>query len=553
MRILIIHGYLLRGTGSNQYVQYLARSLCSRGQHIVVTCQDDDPRLDFVTAYLQHRHGGSGPRVVWEQETDYPGTCMVYRPDIGKLLPVYVRDSYPGYQVKEFHELSDEELETYVEKNRSVLEGLIEKFAPDVLHVNHTVMLPSIVRPVAERFGVPYFVMVHGSAIEFTVKKDPRFLACGAEGLAGASGVIVPSEYMSAGVLEVFGRMVEGLEGKLVVVPPGVDTKLFELASGDMNSSIDLLLEAVQMRAGGISVGDFAGRGDENGGARSEEDRIDMEVARINALHPDWLPEPGIGKKLKELAEKERPFLLFLGKLLETKGIQCILPALPLIMKDHPDTALVVVGFGELRGLLELMLEAIDGGDVRALKNICEYGNRKYLRAEMPFDPVLAFLNELAGEGTLDEYIGTCRESDVAGSVIYTGYLTPEEHRYLLPYARALLAPSLAPEAFGLVVTEAMASGVLPIASRHSGLETALGPLRDVWGEEADRFMLGDRGKLVFRIAAASVIALEMNDRDIREKGHRMREAAEGRFGWDAVTGRVLEIFEKGANNGRGQ
>lgn len=543
MRILICHGYLLRGTGSNQYVQSLSRALCRQGHNLVVMCQDDDPRLDFVSTFMRENGGGMGLEVAWRQETDYPGACMVLKPDIGGLLPVYVFDDYPGFRVEEFTGLSREELEEYVNRNRATLARVIEQFAPEAIQVNHAVMLPCIARPIAEDAGIPYLVTIHGSEIEFTIKKDPRYLELGAEGLSGAAGIIVPSEYSASVVREVFDPVVD-LSDRIVFIPPGVDSELFDVAAGDFPESVRSLLSRVEERTAGVTVGDFLGRQAEDDTGRSKPGGIEREVTRINAVHPDWLPEPDVAESLRALAESGRPFFMFLGKLLETKGAQCILPAMPLIMREHPHSCLVVVGFGELRGLLQLMVEALQRGDVRRLRELCEYGNREYTRADSAFSPVLAFLDELAGEGTLDDYLRLCAGLEFSDSVIFTGYLAPEEHRFLLPYARALLVPSLAPEAFGMVVTEAMASGVVPIASCHSGLETALAPLKEVWGSDAESLLLGTPEKLVFRIAAATRFVLNMTEHALRDMGARMREAVNEGFSWDAISRSIVNLFD---------
>ena len=545
MRILICHGYLLRGTGSNTYVQSLARALCRQGYRVLIMCQESDPRLDFVSSFIRENSTGSGPQVVWERETGYPGPCMVYKPDIGGLLPVYVTDSYPGFRVKEFTQLDDVELEWYIDRNERALGRLVEQFVPDAIHANHAVMLPYIVRPVAEKAGVPYFVSIHGSAIEFTVKKDPRYLPLGAAGLEGATRIIVPSEHTARQVEEVFGDSVEGLSGKIVFIPPGVDTEMFALAERDLASSVELLCEAVEKRTEGVTVGDFRGRGNDEPGRLSDGFDIEEEIAGINALHPDWLPEADLGHRLRELAAGDGRFVMFLGKLLETKGIQCTLPAVPLLLRDHPDVRLVIVGFGELRGILELMLDAIDSGDMARLRKLCEYGNQKYTLADDAFGPVLAFLDDLEASGEIDEYARLCGGFDVRDAVVFTGYLTPEEHRHLLPHAKAVLVPSLAQEAFGLVATEAMAAGVVPVASRHSGLETALEPVREIWGQEADTLLLGTRERLVKRIAEACSLVLDMPDAALLSKGAQMRGVVKARFSWDAVSQRMVEIFEK--------
>ena len=40
MRVLIFHGYLLRGTGSNIYNSSLARALARLGHEVDLVCQD---------------------------------------------------------------------------------------------------------------------------------------------------------------------------------------------------------------------------------------------------------------------------------------------------------------------------------------------------------------------------------------------------------------------------------------------------------------------------------------------------------------------------------
>ena len=102
MKVLIFHGYLLRGTGSNVYNASLARALALAGHEVHLICQDREPP-DL----------GAGA----------PGSVTVHNPEIGGLLPVYVRDRYEGFEVKTFAELSDAELDRYLDANRPQLPG----------------------------------------------------------------------------------------------------------------------------------------------------------------------------------------------------------------------------------------------------------------------------------------------------------------------------------------------------------------------------------------------------------------------------------------------
>src|SRR3954454_6743264 len=90
MRVLVFHGYMLRGTGSNIYNLNLARALAKLGHEVHLLCQDKHTKIDGVE---------------------------IHNPDIHGLLPVYVKDPYEGFEVKTFPELTGEELDRYIEAN----------------------------------------------------------------------------------------------------------------------------------------------------------------------------------------------------------------------------------------------------------------------------------------------------------------------------------------------------------------------------------------------------------------------------------------------------
>src|SRR3954452_25524702 len=117
MRVLVFHGYLLRGTGSNIYNASLVPALARLGHDAHLLCQDRHAsELPWVDRFGETRDGA-----MWDEEAsgDSPGegSVTVYVPDIGGLLPVYVKDEYEGFDVKTFAELSDEELDGYIRAN----------------------------------------------------------------------------------------------------------------------------------------------------------------------------------------------------------------------------------------------------------------------------------------------------------------------------------------------------------------------------------------------------------------------------------------------------
>src|SRR5436305_9266191 len=122
MRVLVFHGYLLRGTGSNVYNASLVQALARLGHEVHLLSQDAD------ASELMEREGVAD-------------SVRVYRPDIGGLLPVYVRDEYAGFEVKTFAELTDSELARYPDANVSAVREVVQAAGGiDAALANHLVL-----------------------------------------------------------------------------------------------------------------------------------------------------------------------------------------------------------------------------------------------------------------------------------------------------------------------------------------------------------------------------------------------------------------------------
>jgi hypothetical protein len=172
MRILVFHGYLLHGTGSNVYNARLCAALARAGHTVDLLSQDRRPEdLGFVDAVGTWHDGRPRVEVIRE-----PVTVTAWRPDIGGLLPVYVADRYEGIEARTFLECTDEEIERYVAANVTAVRDVVARARPDIALANHLVMGPLILsRALGD--DVPYAVKIHGSALEYTVKPQPeRFL-----------------------------------------------------------------------------------------------------------------------------------------------------------------------------------------------------------------------------------------------------------------------------------------------------------------------------------------------------------------------------------------
>src|SRR5215217_2639909 len=169
------HGYMLSGTGSNVYVQNLCRGLVGEGHDVHLLCQEKEA-LSYNFVAVHHVVDGERIERRGEQETSYAGSCAVYNPEIGDLLPVYVYDDYPGWRVKTFLDLTDEELTKYLRRNVEAVRTVLGTSSADAVITNHSVPGPLISRLALEDSDVPYASIVHGSCLQYVSRRSEKYM-----------------------------------------------------------------------------------------------------------------------------------------------------------------------------------------------------------------------------------------------------------------------------------------------------------------------------------------------------------------------------------------
>ena len=206
MRILLWHGYLLGGTGSNVYTRALARAWSRAGHDVVVVSQEREPELYDL---------GSARTVAVELP--------------GRLLPVFVMDRYAGLEPKFLQDFTDGEKRAYVDANAAALRELLPA---DIVFTNHVLMGA----PVGAATGAPFRVKAHGSELEYSMRGRPELEAWGREALACADATFVGSQHIREVLEDVVGHVDSVFE-----VPPGVDVD--EFAPQERASALAALLE----------------------------------------------------------------------------------------------------------------------------------------------------------------------------------------------------------------------------------------------------------------------------------------------------------------------
>ncbi len=503
MRVLVFHGYLLSGTGSNVYNANLAAALRRAGHEVHLFSQDRHPeRLDFVDAVGEWHDGRLTVRTLRE-----PVRCTAYRPDIGAVLPVYVADRYEGVNARPFAELDQRELDHYLAANVAAVREVAARVTPDIALANHLVMGPVIL---ARALGgsVPFAAVVHGSALEYTVKPHPRFLPYALKGVDAARAVLVGSRHTAESLWTALDD--PGLPARTRLGPPGVDTEVF--------------------------------------GARTPEDaaaglrRLTGRLAARPAAPVDGSSfrrdDAAAARALRRLRPGDDRIVLFLGKEILAKGLDLLLAAWPLVIRQVPDARLVVVGFGAWHHTAVRMAAALAAGDLDAVRGIAEEGRAAEGGPRGPLRHLLAFLDSLRGESLRRFLAGA---PGMGTHVVFTGRLDHEEIADLLPACEALVVPSTFPEAYGMVAAEAAACGALPISADHSGLAEVSRVLEAAVPREVApwlRFAVDDAA--VPRLAECLVGWLEAPAPLRGRTRLALARTARERFSWDGVAATVV-------------
>jgi glycosyltransferase involved in cell wall biosynthesis len=440
VRVLLWHGWLLEGSGSNIYTARTAEALRDDGHDVALVCQERHPEryawidastavdssgLDVLTPNANAARSSSG------------GRCVLLRPSIGSTLPVFVIDEYEGFgDVRRFVDLDDATIDAYLRANVDALARVVAWHRTEVAVAGHAIPGAVVAARALGPAQVPYVAKIHGSDLEYAVREQPRFATFAAEGLRAARAVVGASR----DVLERCAELVPGLEPPGPVVPPGVDAGVFR----PRDRTAALVEVASRLRhdpdvARGRPVALDAE-------VRAAVARRDAEaLGAIAATYDQAVPEQTAADALERLAASPRPVIGSFGKLIAPKGVHLLLEASRRMRADHE---VLIVGFGSFREWLGAY--AVADGDVDALR---------WLAGAMPDLDVAP---------------------DATGRpVTFTGRL---DHRYAgdaLAAMDVLVVPSILKEAFGMVAIEGAASGALPVVARHSGLAEIAATLED--------------------------------------------------------------------------
>lgn len=519
----MVHGYFLNGTGSNLLVQNLCREFCKMGHQVYLVCQENNANIfDFIEKAYDFDLNNARPSLIHQKETPYNGKCVLLRPNINGFLPVFVYDRYYGYRVKEFIDCTREEIETYLESNKNVLNYGLKAYQPDMIISNHTIMQPVYVaRSNYNRQRCIHVMIMHGSCLNFAVKKSKLLQSYAKETIEDVNKIVFISKYSKAEFNSFFYQEGNCIEEKSLVIPGGVDLNQFQPLNDNSNKKniIENLIKSLKNQINYYAFASF--------------EESEVQADKIN--------------KLSEIDFEREEVVMYYGKYLWTKGLHLIIAAAPIIMEKCQNVRFLFVGFGTSLSYFEMIINALNSRQkdkfIQLITNPASYGYELDICTTRYFNSLLKRLEDPCFS---DQYFNVA-ENKVKKAIVFLGYLEHEHLNRLIACSELVVAPSIFPEAFGLVGIEALASGIIPVQTDHSGFSEVIKVYRHEFSDQLANLSDLRLDENLTENLALNIRSLLDYYRTLNfEKRQKIRKSAHqiciDHFSWEIIAKQYLKI-----------
>ncbi|MBT3199412.1 MAG: glycosyltransferase [Phycisphaerales bacterium] len=174
----------LQGSGSGIYAMNVALELVNAGHEVMVIVPEHQPVNDypFETRTILF----TDPDTTGQQnaQLDFNFPCFTTHPKSNTT----------------FAELSDEQMEAYVQAWRTAITAAVSDFQPDVIHAHHVWVTPYA----ASETGVPYVITCHGTDL-IGFAECPKYRDLALTGATGAHKIIAISRQVKTDVAKTYG------------------------------------------------------------------------------------------------------------------------------------------------------------------------------------------------------------------------------------------------------------------------------------------------------------------------------------------------------------
>lgn len=207
MKILMPNHFPLQGSGSGIYTLNVAQELTRLGHEVLVIVPDHEPvppdTYIFPTQTMLFDDGNHSETA----EVDFNFPCFTTHPR----------------SVTTFYELTDDQIQAYVDLWRKHINAAIEEFQPDIIHAHHVWITPFI----AAETGLPYVISVHGTDL-MGFRDGPRYHDMALEAALKAYGLIAISHQVKDDTIATY----DVSKDKVHLIANGFDVDIFKVIPG---------------------------------------------------------------------------------------------------------------------------------------------------------------------------------------------------------------------------------------------------------------------------------------------------------------------------------
>jgi len=182
MKILMPNHFPLQGSGSGIYTLNVALELLRAGHEVMVIVPDHQPvdEYPFITKTILFSNGDEQNL---SSQLDFNFPCFTTHPR----------------STTTFYELTDLEMDTYLQAWRQHVNAVVSEFQPDVIHAHHVWVTPYI----AYETGLPYIISCHGTDL-MGYKNGPRYRDIALTGAQNADSIIAISRQVQSEAMETY-------------------------------------------------------------------------------------------------------------------------------------------------------------------------------------------------------------------------------------------------------------------------------------------------------------------------------------------------------------
>ena len=204
MKILMANHFPLQGSGSGIYTLNIARGLVKLGHEVTVITPDVEKSTDDllnIDVIMFNSCNNS------DSELDFNFPCFTTHPKSNQT----------------FYDLSEQQIEQYIDAWKRHFEKQIELIKPDIIHAHHVWVTPYV----ASLYDIPFVTTCHGTDL-IGYKKDSRYEKIAMEGALKSQKIIAISKQIQGDAIKTYKKSEEDTP----VIGNGFNVEYFDIIEG---------------------------------------------------------------------------------------------------------------------------------------------------------------------------------------------------------------------------------------------------------------------------------------------------------------------------------